>query len=317
MTEKKSNKIILARKAVSNKWDNYSKNHRFPWSGGKTIYAVLKIMGEGFRNSVLAMRASALAFKFMMAAIPALILMNLTIPIVLPKASKDVLFLILSEFLPSNIFGSIQKPMSEVSGSMDGGVISLTIFATIYFAVNGMRASMVIFNGSYHIKETRPLLRQFAVALLMVGILIVISAVASSVFLLNQKVVHWLQLNHVLGSFWSAGIVFVIKYLFFFLFLSMILSWIYFLVPAKKTKYHFFSPGSIIAAFFCVVASVGFDGFISNFTKYNEVYGAISALFILMLFLFILSLIFLIGFEINAALYFGVHNDSNHEDDNL
>jgi membrane protein len=273
-------------------------------------------MGEGFRNSVLAMRASALAFKFMMAAIPALILMNMVIPIVLPQESKDVLFSILSEFLPSNIFGSIREPVSEVSGSMDGGVISLTIFATIYFAVNGMRASMVIFNGSYHIKETRPLLRQFAVAFLMVGILIVIAAVAS-VFLLNQKVIHWLQLKHVLGSFWSSGIVFFIKYLFFFLFLSMILSWIYFLAPAKRTKYHFFSPGSIIAAFFCVVASVGFDGFIADFTKYNEVYGAISALFILMLFLFILSLIFLIGFEINAALYFGVRNEKESDGESL
>ncbi|MPM17909.1 hypothetical protein SDC9_64309 [bioreactor metagenome] len=64
-----------------------------------------------------------------------------------------------------------------------------------------------------------------------------------------------------------------------------------------------------MAALLTVIASIGFDAFITGFTKYEEVYGGISALFILMLFLFILSLIFLIGFEINAALYFGAKKD--------
>lgn len=258
------------------------------------------------------MRASALAFKFMMAAIPALILMNAIIPVMLTGESKDVLFQILSEFLPENIFGSIRKPVSEVSGSLDGGLISVTAFAAIYFAVNGMRASMVVFNNSYHIRETRPLLRQFAVALLMVGILIVLAAVASIVFLLNQKVIFWLQGNNMLSLWWTSGLVLIIKYIFFFLFMTLTLSWLYFLAPAARNRFHFFSPGSVIASFFSVLIAVGFDAFITNFTRYHEVYGAISALFILMLFLFLLSLSFLIGFEINAALYFGVkrHNES-------
>jgi membrane protein len=64
-----------------------------------------------------------------------------------------------------------------------------------------------------------------------------------------------------------------------------------------------------MAALLTVIASIGFDAFISRFTRYEEVYGGISALFILMLFLFVLSMIFLIGFEINAALYYGTITD--------
>ena len=63
-----------------------------------------------------------------------------------------------------------------------------------------------------------------------------------------------------------------------------------------------------MAALLTVIASIGFDAFISRFTRYEEVYGGISALFILMLFLLFIN-DFLIGFEINAALYYGTITD--------
>jgi len=266
-------------------------------------------MAKGFQNSILALRASALAFKFMMAAIPALILVNTALPLILPDESKTILLSILGTFLPHQIFASIVKPVSEAAAGFAGSVISITAITTLYFAVNGTRASIVIFNSSYHIHENRPLHKQFGVAFLLVLILLLLVLGSIPIFFLNQKVIEWLLGNNILPHFWSTGLIFLIKYTFFFLFITFILSAIYFLAPAGKQKFRLFSPGSIIASFCTVIASIGFDAFISGFTKYEEIYGGISALFILMLFLFILSLIFLIGFEINAALYFGVDKD--------
>jgi len=288
---------------------NYTNNHKFPGSGGKSIYMVMSLMVEGFRNLVLAMRASALAFKFMMAAIPALVLINTALPLLLPDESKDILFSILGTFLPKQIFASIAEPVTEASKGFVGGVISITAITTLYFAVNGIRASIVIFNNSYHIRENRPLHKQFAIAFLLVLILMLLTVVSIPVFLLNKEVVDWLHNKNILGPFWSAGLVFIIKYAFFFIFVIIILSIIYYIAPAKKKRYHLFSPGTIMAALLTVIASIGFDAFISRFTRYEEVYGGISALFILMLFLFVLSMIFLIGFEINAALYYGTITD--------
>ena len=293
---------------------NYTNNHKFPGSGGKSIYMVMSLMVEVFRNSVLAMRASALAFKFMMAAIPALVLINTALPLLLPDESKDILFSILGTFLPKQIFASIAEPVTEASKGFVGGVISITAITTLYFAVNGIRASIVIFNNSYHIRENRPLHKQFAIAFLLVLILMLLTVVSIPVFLLNKEVVDWLHNKNILGPFWSAGLVFIIKYAFFFIFVIIILSIIYYIAPAKKKRYHLFSPGTIMAALLTVIASIGFDAFISRFTRYEEVYGGISALFILMLFLFVLSMIFLIGFEINAALYYGTI--TNKKDNN-
>ncbi|MGD9491737.1 MAG: YihY/virulence factor BrkB family protein [Bacteroidales bacterium] len=307
MTKGKSKKRIkLNELPVYNRMLDYSKGHKFPGSEGKSIYLVMSLLLEGLKNSVLAMRASALAFKFMMAAIPALILINTALPLLLPEESKDILLSIFGTFLPRQIFSSIAKPVSEAAGGFAGSVISITAITTLYFAVNGIRASIVIFNNSYHTPENRPLHKQFGVALLLVFILLLLTIVAVPIFFLNQEVIEWLRFNNILGPFWSASLVFVVKYTFFFLFITFILAAIYHLAPAKKKRLHLFSPGTIMAAFLTVMASIGFDAFISGFTRYEEVYGGISALFILMLFLFILSMIFLIGFEINAALYYGV-----------
>jgi len=302
-------RINLSELPVYDRMLSYSRNHKFPGSDGKSIYSVMSLLIEGFKNSVLAMRASALAFKFMMAAIPALILINTALPLLLPDESKDILLSIFGTFLPRQIFASIAKPVTEAASGFAGSVISVTAIATLYFAVNGIRASIVIFNNSYHIHENRPLHKQFGVALMLVLILMLLAVVAVPVFFLNQEVIEWLRYNKILGPIWSASLVFIVKYTFFFLFITFILAAIYYLAPAKKKRFHFFSPGTIMASFLTVIASIGFDAFISSFTRYEEVYGGISALFILMLFLFILSMIFLTGFEINAALYYGIANE--------
>ena len=315
MTKDKRNKQFKLRELpIYNRLVSYSKNHKFPGSEGKSIYSVIWLLIEGFKNSVLAMRASALAFKFMMAAIPALILINTALPLLLPDESKNILLSILGTFLPQQIFSSIAKPVSEATRGFAGSVISVTAITTLYFAINGVRASIVIFNNSYHIHENRPLHKQFLTAFLLVMILLLLAIVSVPVFFLNQEVIEWLRDNEILGSFWSAGFVFIVKYTFFFLFITLTLAAIYYLAPAKKKRFHLFSPGTVMAAFLTVIASIGFDAFISGFTRYEEVYGGISALFILMLFLFILSMIFLIGFEINAALYYG--NTNVKEDNN-
>ena len=172
------NRLKAKKRIVYNKLLLYAKTHKFPGSGGKSVNEVLNLLIEGFRNSVLAIRASALSFKLMMAAIPALILVNTVIPLLLPDESKYLLMEILGTFLPEQIFLSIADPVSEVASGAVGSVISVTAIVAFYFAVNSMRACIAIFNNSYHVKENRPLLKQFTVALLLVCILLLVVIVS-------------------------------------------------------------------------------------------------------------------------------------------
>ncbi|PLW95197.1 MAG: hypothetical protein C0592_00620 [Marinilabiliales bacterium] len=266
----------------------------------------MKVMQMGFQNSLLGMRASALSFKFLLAAIPGLIVLNLTLPTILPSGTRHLLFQMLSEFLPRQIFGSVAQPISSAAGyTANNGILSVIAIASLYFAVNGMRASMQIFNQTYHIRESRPLWRQFGVALLMVISSMIIIGAAMLVFLFNQYVMSWLEQENILSGYWSSNMFQITKWFVFYMVLLLFLSMLYFLAPSRKSRLRIFTPGTLLAALLALLAFMGFDQFIKHYSNYQVVYGGISALFILMLFLFIIANIFLGGFEINAAIYFG------------
>lgn len=307
---KKPSILPAKRQVLVSRSVKYLESHNFPGSGGKSWLTVVSMFWEGMQNSILAMRASALSFKFIMAAIPVMVLLVALLPYLFPGNTTQVLMQMLENFLPSHVFASIEDPLIDVLSKPRRGLLSVVVLVALYFSVNGTRAIMVIFNESHHIKENRPLLKQFFVALQMMIVFAIIAAVSLGLFLLNKDIVQFLSTKEYI-SIDSVHWLFVIaKWLIFFFLLSITLSVLYYMAPAKRIKFHLFSPGSIIASFFSLIITFGFDFFISNFSNFNRIYGSISALFVLMIWLFYNAMVFLIGFEINMAVYMSNSGDS-------
>jgi membrane protein len=89
----------------------------------------------------------------------------------------------------------------------------------------------------------------------------------------------------------------VIVLLFFFS-----ISYIYRHAPAVHKKWRLFNPGSILATFLMLILTLLFSWWVSRFGNYNELYGSIGTVLILMLLIFFNSLILLIGFELNVSI---------------
>ncbi len=87
------------------------------------------------------------------------------------------------------------------------------------------------------------------------------------------------------------------------------MTFIYKFGPSMKRKINFFNPGSSLATLFIILSSVGFAYFINNFGRYNELYGSIGALIVIMIWLQLSAFIILTGFELNAAI--AVNRDLN------
>ena len=94
-----------------------------------------------------------------------------------------------------------------------------------------------------------------------------------------------------------------VRYLAIILLFFFSISLIYYYGPATKKKYRFISAGSTIATLLSLIASIGFSYYITNFSKYNTLYGSIGTVMILMIWLNINSFVLLIGYEINAAIH--------------
>ena len=67
-------------------------------------------------------------------------------------------------------------------------------------------------------------------------------------------------------------------------------------------KWKLINPGSILATFMMIVYTMGFSYYVTNFGNYNQLYGSIATIFILMLLIFFNSLVLLIGFELNVSI---------------
>ncbi len=63
----------------------------------------------------------------------------------------------------------------------------------------------------------------------------------------------------------------------------------------------FVNVGSMIATAMSLITSLGFSYFINNFGRYNEIYGSIGALIVMMIWIQVNSFIMLVGFELNAS----------------
>jgi len=75
--------------------------------------------------------------------------------------------------------------------------------------------------------------------------------------------------------------------------------------PAVQRKLRFISAGSSLATILLITTSVIFAYYINNFGQYNKLYGSIGTLIVIMLWIYINSLILLIGFELNASIFKG------------
>jgi membrane protein len=100
-------------------------------------------------------------------------------------------------------------------------------------------------------------------------------------------------------TIWVIG---VAKYLIIVAMVFFTVSVIYYYAPSKKQRFRFFSPGSILATSLFVIATLGFDFYVNNFSRYNALYGSIGTLIIFMLWINFNSLILLLGFELNASI---------------
>ena len=77
---------------------------------------------------------------------------------------------------------------------------------------------------------------------------------------------------------------------------------VFYLSPSKRTQWKWFSPGTIFSSIFIIITSLLFSFYINNFSQYNQIYGSIGTLIIILLWIYFNAIILLTGFELNASI---------------
>jgi len=266
------------------------------------IYTVATFFFKEIGKSTLVNKASSLAYNFMLAIFPAIIFLFTLIPYI-PKriGFQETLMSLIALVLPNNAYLAFETTLNEIVNIQNGSLLSFGFFLSLFFATNGVHNLMVAFNRSSLIVETRTWLKQRLVAIILtviiaVSVIICIAAMAISVILLNylkQEIEYDGNLIYyiILLTRWA-----LLGTLYF-----ITVSILYRYGPAQTKKWRFFSAGSWLATVLAFLTIWGFSYYINNFGAYNKIYGSIGTLIVVMIWLYLNSLILLIGFELNAS----------------
>ncbi|MCF8463874.1 MAG: YihY/virulence factor BrkB family protein [Flavobacteriales bacterium] len=279
-----------------------SKEIRIPGFDGLPLYDVMAFFIKGMQEGWLNLRASAVAFNFMLAIFPAIIFFFTLIAYIPIDGFQVQLMNILEVLMPANAYASVSETIEDIIMRQRGGLLSITVISAMYFSTNGVSALIDSFNTTYHTIESRPYLIQRGYALLITLILVFFTVFASGLIIFGEIGMDWLRQKDLIEDGFGRFALNVARYIIIVALLFFAISVLYFLGPAKQTKWRFFSAGSSLATFLVIISSVGFAYFVDNFGTYNKLYGSIGTLVIVMFWMLLISMALLIGFELNASI---------------
>jgi len=293
-------RLLLRHAEFYRRFVKYLKSLTPSWFGGISVYVILISLVNEFLEESLLNRASALAYNFMLALFPATIFLFTLIAYIPGTDFQDNLLELLQTILPTTAYMAFQATIVDIVKNQNASLLSVGFITALYFATNGVGNLMRAFNDSSLLLEKRTWLKRRAVATLLTVVISFALLAAIVVLIVGQTIISNMQERIASeSSFWIYLVTFsrwlIIIGLFFFS-----ISLLYRYGPAHKLKWKFLSPGSVLATTLAVLTSIGFTYYINNFSSYNKIYGSIGTLIVVMIWLYLNSLILLIGFELNA-----------------
>ncbi|RAV27864.1 YihY/virulence factor BrkB family protein [Sinomicrobium soli] len=301
--EEKLEKIPVVRSLVI-----FFKKIKLKTFEGLSVYDLLEMYAMGIVKGALTYRASAISFSFFMAIFPFLLfVLNLIpyIPFVLPDMTADDFRMEFLHFidglLPPETASYFNPVFSDIADKKRGGLLSSVFLLSVFLMTNGINAVFGGFENSYHVRINRNVVRQYFVALgvaVIMALLLLLSVVVL-VFLQTDIIERLSNKGYVENAEQWIN---VIKFLFFVFITYLFTSILYYYGTIEGKNTRFFSPGALLTTVLFVLTSYFFGVYIENFSQYNELYGSIGALLILMLYIWLNSNILLLGFELNASL---------------
>lgn len=85
---------------------------------------------------------------------------------------------------------------------------------------------------------------------------------------------------------------------------------LYYMGPRKRSQFKFFSPGATLATVLILVISIFYELYITYYASYNDLYGSLGTIMILLFWIYLISYALLIGFELNASIHGAMYQKS-------
>ena len=207
----------------------------------------------------------------------------------------------LQSILPTAVFELTASTISEVINSQNTGILGISGILAIWAASSAFRAIIKGVNKAYDVDEDRSFIKRSIIGIISVIALAltIICTLAMLVFgdLIGEFLNRFLPFEHLINFIWN-----ILRYVIIIAMMLVVFAMIYKVAPAKRIKFRSVLPGAIITTIGWLIASLAFSYYVNNFSNYSRLYGSLWAVFVLMTWLFMTSIVFILGVEINSVL---------------
>lgn len=266
------------------------------------IYDILTFIRHELRKESLILRANAMAFSFFLSMFPSIIVMFTLLPYLPIDGLVLTLQNAIEQVLPLESARYINDAIKELTSIPRGGLLSVGLLLTLFFASNGMISLLRGFEKRYAIsyRSRSGVSRRFVA--IQLTILLGLLLVSSIVLIVMGRTLTYLFFEKLHVNFNEYTVLVILRWLATFILFYTGISILYRYGPALKERMRFISPGATLATILSLFSSWIFSYYVNQFDTYNKFYGSLGALIMLMLWLQINSIVILIGYELNASI---------------
>ena len=246
--------------------------------------------------------AAQLAYSVLLFLFPFLMLLVAAVGLAVsnPESVLETLAERMGGVLPED---AVRLIVDYVDRTLRSRTSSVLLFAALLALGSGSAASQAIVkaaNRAYEVRETRPFFKIWGISILMgLGVAVLVGALAFATF--GHEIGGYVQrkmgLPGIVLIFWGA-----LSWGTAFLAVTLALAVLYYLAPNADLPFKWITPGGFAATVLMLAASVALNLYVANVARYDQVYGQLGAVVVLMLWLYVTGLMMLIGTEMNAVL---------------
>lgn len=274
---------------------------RLPGGRGISVARFAALFRESLTEGQVRTRSSAIAFQVLLAAPPALYFLFTLLPY-LPVANLEQEFLLmLGRMVPQLTFQTIE-PFVRSLFEGRGAAPFIGLLISLFIASNGVDNVIDAFHATAHEVESRPFLRRRLVSLLLVVAIALSTAAAVLLVVIGRFFSRQIAVA-VTGSRTLPTVALELgSWIIVILLVYSAISLVYFYAPAEHPRWRAVTLGAITATLFVLLATWGFSLFLRHVAQLNRLFGSLGTLMALMIWLKLIALAVLIGFELNVSL---------------
>ena len=280
----------------------FGKKIKIPGLQGMSLYDVLEMYIIGIVEGALTTRAGGIAFSFFMAVFPFMLFILTLIPYIPIEGFQDGLFSFIKEILPPQTFEAVNTVLGDIINNQYGGLLSFGFLLSIFLMTNGVNAIFGGFEYSYHVTDVRNVFKSYFVSL---GVSLLMSFFL--IVTITTLILYQVALSKIDEQGWfdtsDLNLFYIGKNAVFLVMIFTIVSLLFRYGTKQGKEVKFFSAGAILTTVVSLCTFYLFGIYVVKFAQYNQLYGSIGTLLILMLFVWLNAIILLLGFELNASLH--------------